>query len=174
MTIYLAEPKVLNASRAALVHNIMSQEYPNENEIKQTVNRFQYNAFWLRDGAFHARMYAIWGRLDDSEKLLRHFLKYQDQSEQERTRRLKEIEEAAVYPDIREEAPYIANSLTMNFGFFDLTETEAGVLEDIVLFATYNGLSEEDLTNITSDLMYSAQSFENLLYGCGKRSQRFS
>jgi len=80
MSISLAEPKVLNASRAALAHNIMSQDYPTENEIKQTVNRFQYNSFWLRDGAFHARMYTIWGRLEDAKKLLRHFLKYQDSS----------------------------------------------------------------------------------------------
>ncbi len=80
MTISLAEPKVLNASRAALVHNIMSQEYPTADEIKQTVNRFQYNRFWLRDGSFFARMYTIWGRMDDAKKLLRHFLKYQDRS----------------------------------------------------------------------------------------------
>jgi len=80
MSIYVAEPKVVNASKAALIHNIMSQDYPNEDEIKQSVNRFQYNAFWLRDGAFHARMYALLGRLDDSRKLLRHFLKYQDKS----------------------------------------------------------------------------------------------
>lgn len=80
MTISLAEPKVQNASRAALVHNIMCQEYPKPGEIRQTVNRFQYNKFWLRDGSFFAKMYALWGRMDDSQKLLRYFLNYQDQS----------------------------------------------------------------------------------------------
>ena len=80
MTISLAEPKVVNASRAALVHNIMCQEYPKPDEIYQTVNRFQYNRFWLRDGSFFARMYALWGNFNDSQKLLRHFLSYQDES----------------------------------------------------------------------------------------------
>ncbi len=80
LTISLAEPKVLNASRAALAHNIMCQEYPKDGQIKQTVNRFQYNRFWLRDGSFFARMYTIWGRPADAEKVLRYFLQYQDQS----------------------------------------------------------------------------------------------
>lgn len=80
MTINLSEKKVVNASRAALVHNIMSQDYPSDNEILQTVNRFQYNRFWLRDGAFFARMYAVWGHLETSQNLLRHFLRYQDPS----------------------------------------------------------------------------------------------
>ena len=80
MTIYLSEPKVVNTSKTSLIHNIMCQEYPTEGEIKQVVNRFQYNRFWLRDSAFHARMYALWGRLSDSKRLLRHFLQYQDKS----------------------------------------------------------------------------------------------
>jgi len=80
MTIGLSEPKVVNASRSALVHNIMCQEYPSENEIKQVVNRFQYNRFWLRDSSFHSRLYTIFGHLDSAEKLLRHFLRYQDES----------------------------------------------------------------------------------------------
>jgi len=80
MTINLSESKVTNASRAALIHNIMSQDFPADNEVLQTVNRFQYNKFWLRDGSFFARMYAIWGHLESSQNLLRHFLHYQDES----------------------------------------------------------------------------------------------
>ena len=80
MTINLAEPKVMNASRAARVHNIMTQEYPAANEVLQAVNRFQYNRFWLRDGSFFATMYALWWHTDTSQKLLRHFLRYQDKT----------------------------------------------------------------------------------------------
>jgi len=57
----------------------MCQEYPSEKEIMQVVNRFQYNHFWLRDSAFHARMYTIWGHFDSAKKLLRYFLGFQNE-----------------------------------------------------------------------------------------------
>ena len=56
----------------------MSMNILADNEIEQHVNRFQYNRFWLRDGAFFARMYDLWGFPDIAEKELRHFLKFQD------------------------------------------------------------------------------------------------
>ena len=74
----LPEAKVNDASKSYRVHNLMSMNILADNEIEQHVNRFQYNRFWLRDGAFFARMYDLWGYPDLAEKELRHFLKYQD------------------------------------------------------------------------------------------------
>jgi len=74
----LPEAKVADASQSYRVHNLMTMNILSDNEIEQHVNRFQYNRFWLRDGAFFARMFDLWGFHDIAEKELRHFLKYQD------------------------------------------------------------------------------------------------
>ncbi len=79
MDIIVPENKVTFASKAYRVHNFMCQNIISENEIQHVVNRFQYNRFWLRDGFFFARMYDFWNFPETAEKVLRHFLKYQDE-----------------------------------------------------------------------------------------------
>jgi len=76
----IPEAKVNDASKSYRVHNLMCMDLLADNEIEQHVNRFHYNHFWLRDGAFFARMYDLWGYPEIAEKELRHFLKYQDAS----------------------------------------------------------------------------------------------
>jgi hypothetical protein len=80
MDITVSEDKVSNASKAYRVHNFMCQNIISDSEVQQVVNRFQYNAFWLRDGYFFSRMYGFWNFPEVNQKHLRHFLKYQDES----------------------------------------------------------------------------------------------
>ncbi|MHA1149818.1 MAG: hypothetical protein ACTSR8_16405 [Promethearchaeota archaeon] len=72
--IIVPEEKVTNTSKVSLIYNFMCQNYHSDGRIEQHVNRFQYNAFWLRDSSFYSKMYSQFNRLDVSKALLSHFL----------------------------------------------------------------------------------------------------
>ncbi len=78
--IEVPEDKVTNTSKASLIFNFMCQNYHKDGRIEQHVNRFQYNAFWLRDSSFYSKMYLMFNRADISKRLLRHFLIKQKRS----------------------------------------------------------------------------------------------
>jgi len=78
MSIEVPEEKVTNTHKASLIYNFMCQNFHKEGTIEQHVNRFQYNAFWIRDSSFYSKMYASFNRPDISRRLLLHFLTKQD------------------------------------------------------------------------------------------------
>lgn len=77
--IIVPEDKVTNTHKASLIYNFMCQNVNADGTIEQHVNRFQYNHFWIRDSSFYANMYAKFNRADIAEKLLLHFLDFQDE-----------------------------------------------------------------------------------------------
>lgn len=70
------EKKVVDTYRSNLVYLFLARSKEGEDYI-QKVNKFQYDAFWLRDGAFMVRAMDVWGYPWEAEKSLYHFLKYQ-------------------------------------------------------------------------------------------------
>jgi hypothetical protein len=76
----VSEKKVTHATRAYIIHVLMSQNIISDNEVEQHVNRLQYNRFWLRDSAFFTSMYEKWGYPEVAEMLARHFFGYQRDS----------------------------------------------------------------------------------------------
>lgn len=68
------EQKVTDTSKASLMYNFMCQNFPSDGSIEQHVNRFQYNAFWLRDSSFYSKMYCQFNQTEVSKKLLLRFL----------------------------------------------------------------------------------------------------
>lgn len=73
--IRIPEAKVADAVRANLVFNCIAREKTAEGH-SQRVNRFQYNAFWLRDASFMARAYEVLGRHDLAGEVIEHFFRY--------------------------------------------------------------------------------------------------
>ncbi|MBD3354225.1 MAG: hypothetical protein GF364_22270 [Candidatus Lokiarchaeota archaeon] len=76
----IPEEKVQNTSKTSLMNNFMcltAIDGSIDKEIEQHVNRFQYNDFWLRDGAFFSKMYNIFGYPDIAEKIIRCFMRNQ-------------------------------------------------------------------------------------------------
>ncbi|HUT55979.1 MAG TPA: hypothetical protein VM658_21490 [bacterium] len=73
----VAERKVNDASRAYVIHSLMSQNVISDDEVEQHVNRFQYNRFWLRDSSFYVSLYETWGYPEVGRALARHFYPYQ-------------------------------------------------------------------------------------------------
>jgi hypothetical protein len=73
----VSEQKVNDASRAYVIHALMSQNVISDDEVEQHVNRFQYNRFWLRDSSFFVSLYENWGYPEVARALARHFYRYQ-------------------------------------------------------------------------------------------------
>jgi len=75
--ISIPEKKVNDACRANLVH-AMEAIWTSDDGLKvQGVNKFQYNWFWLRDGAYILRTYELFGHNDLAADLLRYFERFQ-------------------------------------------------------------------------------------------------
>lgn len=72
------EKKVVDTYRANLVYLFIAREKSGEDYI-QKVNKFQYDAFWIRDGAFMVRALDVWGFPNEAERSALYFLKFQRQ-----------------------------------------------------------------------------------------------
>lgn len=78
--ISIPEEKVMNAWRAQLVHCFEAIWSTDSGQWVQGVNKFQYNWFWIRDGALILRSYELLGHNDLAAKLIPHFLSFQKES----------------------------------------------------------------------------------------------
>ncbi|MGB9876554.1 MAG: discoidin domain-containing protein [bacterium] len=70
------EKKVVDTYRSNLVYLFIAREKSGDDYI-QKVNKFQYDAFWIRDGAFMVRAMDVWGFPFEAERSALYFLKYQ-------------------------------------------------------------------------------------------------
>jgi hypothetical protein len=76
MQIELPEAKVVNTFKASLLYDLIARDKMGTDYV-QKVNEFQYDAFWLRDGAFIVRSYDATGYHREAEECLRFFLRWQ-------------------------------------------------------------------------------------------------
>ena len=76
MGIEVPERKVADAFRASLVYDLMARD-KHDSAYIQTVNQFQYHAFWLRDGSFITRAYDVTGYPDVAAQVLDFFARWQ-------------------------------------------------------------------------------------------------
>jgi hypothetical protein len=76
LDISLAEEKVVNTFRANLVYPLIARDKYGDTYV-QTVNKFQYHAFWLRDSSYIARMYDLSGYPDYARQVLDFFPRWQ-------------------------------------------------------------------------------------------------
>lgn len=76
MRVDVAEPKVTQTFRASLVYDLMARDRRDTTYV-QTVNEFQYHAFWLRDASFIARAYDVTGYPDLAAQVLDFFAGWQ-------------------------------------------------------------------------------------------------
>ncbi|MCX7598575.1 MAG: discoidin domain-containing protein, partial [Armatimonadetes bacterium] len=74
--IELPEEKVVDAWRAGLVYASIARDKVGEDYIAK-VNEFQYDAFWVRDGAYIVASFDFYGRHDWAAQSLDFFLKQQ-------------------------------------------------------------------------------------------------
>lgn len=70
------EAKVDNAFKASLVYDLIARNKIG-NDYVQTVNDFQYHAFWLRDASFIARMYDLTGYPAYARQVINFFAQWQ-------------------------------------------------------------------------------------------------
>jgi hypothetical protein len=76
MRVEVPERKVVDAFRASLVYDLMARD-KRDSAYVQTVNQFQYHAFWLRDGSFITRAYDVTGYPDVAAQGLDFFARWQ-------------------------------------------------------------------------------------------------
>ena len=76
MQVALPERKVVDAFRASLVYDLMARDR-RDSAFVQTVNQFQYHAFWLRDASFIVRAYDVTGYPDVAAQALGFFARWQ-------------------------------------------------------------------------------------------------
>lgn len=74
--ITVPEEKVNNTFKANLIYDLIAREKIDDNYV-QKVNHFQYDAFWLRDASFVARMYDVSGYHQIAKEVLEFFTKWQ-------------------------------------------------------------------------------------------------
>ncbi|HEX6466976.1 MAG TPA: hypothetical protein VFZ99_06700 [Terriglobales bacterium] len=72
LEISVPEAKVNDAFRANLVYDLIARDKVGTNYV-QTVNKFHYHAFWLRDSSYIARMYDLSGYHDFAGQVLDFF-----------------------------------------------------------------------------------------------------
>ena len=72
----LPEPKVVEAWRAGLVYDSIARDKVGDDYIAK-VNEFQYDAFWVRDGAYIVASFDFYGRHEWAAQSLDFFLKQQ-------------------------------------------------------------------------------------------------
>ncbi|HTV83577.1 MAG TPA: hypothetical protein VME18_13090 [Acidobacteriaceae bacterium] len=76
MNIEVPEAKVDNAFKASLVYDLIARNKIGDDYV-QTVNDFQYHAFWLRDASFIARMYDLTGYPEYARQVIDFFAQWQ-------------------------------------------------------------------------------------------------
>ncbi len=76
MQIETPEPKVNDTFKASLVYDLLARDHIGGNYI-QTVNKFQYHAFWLRDASDIANMYDLTGYPNYASQDLEFFARFQ-------------------------------------------------------------------------------------------------
>lgn len=76
LDINVPEAKVNDTFKASLIYDLIAREKAGDTYI-QTVNDFQYHAFWLRDASFIARMYDITGYPTYDRQVLDFFSQWQ-------------------------------------------------------------------------------------------------
>lgn len=74
--IEVPEEKVNDAFKASLIYDLIARNKIGENYV-QTVNDFQYHAFWLRDSSFIARMYDLTGYPGYARQVIDFFSQWQ-------------------------------------------------------------------------------------------------
>lgn len=74
--IRVPERKVEDGIKANFIFNCIARE-KNGHGVSQRVNKFQYNAFWLRDASFIARSYEVLGRADMADEVISSFFEWQ-------------------------------------------------------------------------------------------------
>jgi hypothetical protein len=74
--ISLPERKVTDTFRASLVYDMLARYRVGDDYI-QTVNKFQYNAFFLRDGSYLVHAYDLAGYHDLARQCLDYFFRFQ-------------------------------------------------------------------------------------------------
>jgi hypothetical protein len=72
------EAKVIDTFNASLVYDLIARNKIDGDYI-QTVNKFQYHEFFLRDISYIARMYDLSGYSDYARQVLAFFARWQDQ-----------------------------------------------------------------------------------------------
>ena len=76
MQISLPEEKVNDTFRASLVYDLLARDHLGDDYI-QTVNKFHYHAFWLRDASDIVHMYDVTGHSDYADQVLHFFPRFQ-------------------------------------------------------------------------------------------------
>lgn len=77
MQVFLPERKANEAWKANLMYDFMAIWPANDSTWVPGVNKFQYNWFWLRDGAYIARTYDLWGHHTTARNCLAYFPRFQ-------------------------------------------------------------------------------------------------
>ena len=68
----MPEPKVVETFKASLIYDLMARDKIGDHYI-QTVNKFQYHRFYLRDSADLAHMYDVSGYPEIATQVLDFF-----------------------------------------------------------------------------------------------------
>ena len=74
--ISVPESKVTDSFKANLVYDLIARDKVGDDYI-QTVNKFHYHAFWLRDSSYIVRMYDLGGYHDIARQVLDYFARWQ-------------------------------------------------------------------------------------------------
>lgn len=74
--IMVPEQKVNDTFRANLIYDLIARDKV-DNDYIQTVNKFHYHAFWLRDSSYIVRMYDVSGYPDIARQVLDFFAGWQ-------------------------------------------------------------------------------------------------
>jgi hypothetical protein len=77
LAITVPEAKVNDTFRANLIYDLIARDKVGDQYI-QTVNKFHYHAFWLRDSSYIARMYDLSGYPDFARQVLDFFSEWQE------------------------------------------------------------------------------------------------
>ncbi len=72
----LPESKVVDTFKANLIYDLIARDKVGDDYV-QTVNKFHYHAFWLRDASYIVRMYDLSGYHDIARQCLDFFARWQ-------------------------------------------------------------------------------------------------
>ncbi len=76
LEISVPEAKVNDTFRANLIYDLIARDKVGDDYV-QTVNKFHYHAFWLRDASYIVRMYDLSGYHDIARQCLEFFARWQ-------------------------------------------------------------------------------------------------
>ncbi len=74
--IFIPEKKVNDTIKAGFAYLLMARDTMENGRVEQHVNQFQYDFFYPRDGAYMARVYNMYNRLDFAKGTVNNFIKY--------------------------------------------------------------------------------------------------